>query len=77
MKFDHLIGHEACEPFEYNRNNFLQKSCTKCDGVTSPGPIFKKSKLEISLNQHVEIFIHLVLLYVQVLNYQIVLKLRC
>ena len=31
------------------RNTFLEKSCTKCGGETSPRPSFKKSKLGISL----------------------------
>ena len=48
------------EPFECNRNIFLQKSCTKCYRVTSSRPISKKSKLEISLNQQSEIFIKFV-----------------
>ena len=36
----------------YNmRNIFLEKSCTKCGGVTIPRTFPKKSKLGISLNQ--------------------------
>ena len=29
---------------------FLEKSCTKCDGETSPRTFSKKSKLSISLD---------------------------
>ena len=30
---------------EYNVRNVVEKPCTKCDGETSPRPLFKKSKL--------------------------------
>ena len=44
MKFGQLI--------KYNmRNTFLEKSCTKYYGGTSPGPFSEKSKIENSLNQ--------------------------
>ena len=37
---------------EYNKRNiFLEKSCTKCDGVTSPRPFSGKLKLRISRDQ--------------------------
>ena len=37
---------------EYNmRNNFLEKSYTKCGVETIPRPYSKKSKLSISLDQ--------------------------
>ena len=37
---------------EYNmRNNFLEKSQTKCGVETIPRPYSKKSKLSISLDQ--------------------------
>ena len=37
---------------EYNmRNNFLEKSYTKCGGETIPRPFSKKSKLSISPDQ--------------------------
>ena len=37
---------------EYNKGNiFLEKSCTKCDGVTSPRPFSGKLKLRISRDQ--------------------------
>ena len=44
IKFGQLI--------EYNmRNIFLEKSCTKYGGNTTPRSFSKKSKLSISLNQ--------------------------
>ena len=44
MKFGQLI--------EYNmRNNFLEKSYTKCGGEISPRAFSEKSKLSISLDQ--------------------------
>ena len=44
MNFGQLI--------EYNtRNNFVDKSYTKCGGETIPRPFSKKSKLSISLDQ--------------------------
>ena len=44
MKFGQLI--------EYNiRNIFLEKSCTKYGGETSPRPFSEKLKLSISLDQ--------------------------
>ena len=44
MKFGQLI--------EYNmRNNFFEKSYTKCIGETSPRLFSEKSKLRISLDQ--------------------------
>ena len=48
MKFRHLIEYKV-------RNNFLEKSYTKCGGETSPRPFFKKSKWRISLDQQSEI----------------------
>ena len=59
------------------RNIFLKKSCTKCGGLTSPRQLFKKSKLSISLDQQSEVSYSLLLLYVQVEDYQNILKLRC
>ena len=44
IKFDQLI---ECNM----RNIFLQKSCTKCGGETSPRPFSEKSKLNMSLDQ--------------------------
>ena len=44
MKFDRLI--------EYNmRNIFAEKSYTKCAGEIIPGPLSKKAKPSISLDQ--------------------------
>ena len=44
MKFGQFI--------EYNMTNiFLEKSCTECDGETSPRPSPEKLKLSISLDQ--------------------------
>ena len=44
MKFGQLI---ECAM----RNIFLEKSCTKCGRDASLGPYYKKSKLNISLDQ--------------------------
>ena len=47
MKFGQLI--------EFNmRNIFLEKSYTRCGGEASPRPFYKKSKLNISLNERSE-----------------------
>ena len=41
-----------CQLIECNmRNIFLEKSCTKCGGETSPRPFSEKLKLSISLDQ--------------------------
>ena len=70
MKFGHII--------EYNmRNIFLEKSYTKCGGKTNSRAISKKSKLDLSLNQHYEHLCSLILLYVKVKDYQNILKLKC
>ena len=43
IKFSQLI--------EYNiKNIFLEKSSTKCGGVTSPRPFFKISKMNVSFD---------------------------
>ena len=66
-KFGHLIEYTI-------RNIFLLKSCTKCGEKINPRPFYKKSKLSISLDRQsvmLKIF-----LYVQVEDYQIILKLR-
>ena len=70
MLFGQLIEHKM-------RNIFLEKSCTKCGGKTSTKPFYKESKLSISLDQHCDILYSLFLLYVQVEDYQNILKLRC
>ena len=51
---------------EYNmRNNFFEKSYTKCGGETILRPFPKKSKLSISLNQWSNVLCNLFLLYAQ------------
>ena len=57
MKFGQVIEYSM-------RNIFLEKSCTKCDGETSPRPFFEKAKLSISLDQQSEVSYSLVLMYV-------------
>ena len=57
---------------EYNmRNIFLQKSCSKYD--VEPRPFSEKSKLSMSVDQQSEIIYSLLLLYVQVEDYQNIL----
>ena len=56
---------------------FLEKSPTKCLGVASPKPFHIKSKFGISLKRQSEMFYGLFLLYVQVVVYQNILKLKC
>ena len=41
------------------RNIFVEESCTKCGGETSPKPSFEKQKLSISLDVFI-VFIHFV-----------------
>ena len=48
------------------RKIFLGKSYTKCGEEASPRHCYKKSKLEISLDQQSEMVYSLLLLYVQV-----------
>ena len=50
---------------------FLEKSYVRCGGEASPRPIYKKSKLMISLDQQSEMLYSLFLLYIQVEVYQI------
>ena len=59
------------------RNIFLEKSCTKYGGETSLKSFFKKSKLSISLDQQSEFSCSLILLYVQIEEYQDIMKRRC
>ena len=47
MKFGQFIEHNM-------RNIFLRKSYTKCEGEASPRPFYKKSKLNIYLDQQSE-----------------------
>ena len=48
MKFGQLTKYKM-------RNNFFEKSHTKCSGEASPIPFHKKSTLNISLDQQSEI----------------------
>ena len=62
---------------EYNiRKIFLEKSWMKCGGEASPRPFYKKSKLNISLDQQYKILWRLFLSYVHVEVYQNIVKLR-
>ena len=45
------------------RNIFLEKSYTKCGGETTYRPFAKKSKLNISLDQHLKVLYSLFLFY--------------
>ena len=56
------------------RNIFLKKSCAKYWGVTDP---FIKKNQNITLDQQSEMIYILFLFYVQVVEYQNILKLRC
>ena len=58
------------------RDIFLEKPYTKC-GKGTGLRISKKSKLSISRGHQFEHLHNLFLLYVQVQNYQSILKLRC
>ena len=71
---------------EYNmRNIFLEKSCTRCGGETSPRSFLKRLKLNISVNQQFEILysfffsfsFFFFFLHFQVEDYQNMLKQRC
>ena len=55
---------------------FLEKSHTKCVRESSTRSYFKKSNLSIALDRESEILNSMLLLYVQVENYQNILKLR-
>ena len=70
MKFYQLIAY-------FMKSTFLEKPYTKYGGEFRPRPFLKKSKLSISLDQQSEVSYSLFLLYVQVKDYQNVLKLRC
>ena len=45
------------------RNIFLETSCTKCGGETSPRPFSGKLKLGTSLDQQSKVLYNLFLLY--------------
>ena len=70
MKYGQLIKYIM-------RNINLKRSCTKCDGGTSPRLFSKKSKLSLSLDQQSKGLYSLFLLYVQVEGYRNILKLGC
>ena len=59
------------------KNIFLGKSYTKWGVEASSRLFYKKSKLSISLDQQFEILLSLILLYVQLEDYQNILKVRC
>ena len=46
-------------------NTFLEKSCTKCGGETSPKLSSEKLKLDITLDQYSKVLYSLLLLYVK------------
>ena len=56
------------------KNIFLEKSYTKCSGDISSSPFSKKTKLGISLDQWSEILHSLFVFYIQVKDYQNMLK---
>ena len=66
------------QQIEYNMINiFHEKLCTNCGGETNFSSFFKKSKLSMSLDQQSEVSDSLFLLYVQVEDYQNILKPKC
>ena len=56
MKFGHLIEY-------YLKNIFIEKSYTKCDGVTIPRSFFEKLKFSISIDQHSKVLYILFLMF--------------
>ena len=46
-------------------NTFLEKSCAKCGGETSPKLFSEKLKLDITLDQYSKVLYSLLLLYVK------------
>ena len=58
MKFVQLI---ACKM----GNTFLEESCTKCGGETSPRLFSEKLKLDRTLDQYSKVLYNLLLLYVK------------
>ena len=69
MKFGQLI---EC----ITRNIFVEILYTKFDGKTSPKPFSKEQKLSISANLQSEILYSLILLLVQLEDFQNIFKLR-
>ena len=62
---------------EFNmKNAFLEKSYTKCGREATLKPLYKKSKLSITLDQQSEMLPSLFLFYVQFEIYQHLTKLR-
>ena len=70
MTFGQLIEYDM-------RSIFLEKSYTKCGGKTSPRFCPKKSQLSISPDQQYKVLYSLFSLYLQVEDYQNILKLEC
>ena len=63
---------------EYNmRNNFLEKSYTKCGGETILSPFSKKSKFSISVNQWSKVLCNLFFFVCPVEDYRNILKISC
>ena len=58
---------KVCQLIEYKMRNMTHR---KCGGEASPRPFYEKSKFSISLDQQLEIFWSLFLLYAQVEVYQ-------
>ena len=58
MKFVQLI---ECKM----RNTFLEKSCTKCGGKTSPRLFSEKLKVDMTLDQYSKVLFSLLLLYIK------------
>ena len=69
MQFGQFVGYNA-------RNIFYEKSCAKYGRETSFRPFSKKSKSGVFLDQQLEHLRSLFLLYVQVEDCQIILKLK-
>ena len=64
MKFAQLIEHNM-------RNIFLEKLYSKFGGLIIPRPIFKKSKLNISLDEKSKVLYSLFLLYAKLRTIEI------
>ena len=56
------------------RDNFLEKSYTKCGGEAIPRPFSKKSKLSTSLDQESKVLYSSFLLYAKLRAIKIYLK---
>ena len=76
-KFQSLRRHKGKQTMRYGqsieyimRNNFLEKSNTRCGRETSSILFKKKSKLRTSLEQQSELSYSLLLLYVLVEDYR-------